>query len=59
MVERSPSMGGDRGLILGRNRPKSLKHVVRGSLPNARRQCECHGDNHYKGLISITVAVAR
>ena len=27
VVERSPCMGG-RGLILGQNRPKSLKHVV-------------------------------
>ena len=44
VVERSPCMGGGvRGLVLGRNIPKSLTHVVAGPLPNARRQCDCDG----------------
>ena len=32
------SCAGDRGLIPGRDRPKSLKQVVTAPLPNARQQ---------------------
>ena len=53
---------GDRGLVFGRVRPKSLKQVVTAPLPNARKQVwvlRLLADDHYKGLALVTVSVAR
>ena len=46
----------------GRDRPKSLKqvHVVTAQLPSARQQVSQNlEDDHYKGLVRVTVGVAR
>ena len=52
----------DLGSISSRDRPKSLKQVMTAPLPNAQQKVwvsQVIGDDHYKGLAGVKVAVTR
>ena len=62
LLYNDPNIGQSRGSNPGRDRPKLLKQVVTVPLPNARRECECHGSLEMtitKGWPLVTVDVAR
>ena len=45
-----------------RDKPKSLKQIVTAPLPNTRHKVKVScvlGEDHYKGMSRVTVAVAR